>query len=775
MTMRNRNPGLPRSSDVPIKKAETRFYGMLTGVPASELPAGYSAKNVNVIDRGGHYDVRNGSRPYTSFRIAIEITSVDTTSDEITLQSVHQWGTGDVVFMRGIGIPTPLVEGTAYYVIKVNSKKIKIAASYANAIAGKQINLTSDTTDTSYVFYGYINAKYDHTGKAVFVVMFGNSVYIANKKLNVFTRVLNLSSVDPSGISSMCAVENYIFLFSNTGIFKIYLDGYFYWMDVINKPVPSVLISDINETVSLIYGYLYIYSMALLAGTGNRDRNDGKQILFESGTCNNGKLKEYGERYYNTELGINLTNNHTVGVMTLPDSANGITHFPLYRSRNIGMNSGGSGVSINSIGNRRDFLLWVADVPVAKAFIIDTSTTPGTGILVSGNKFVYGDATCTLKDTSGNTATISAYTDADNVTLGAGLASGTAVCCAIGNGRVMRCSQSGKVVTRDLGDIFTTTDKGLLLFVSDGTYRHVVKYLTENTVEVAEDGDFNNLAVTLKPTSGNFSRSWNDGVPDDPQGDGRVSWRDIELYANDNYVPRRFFEPIPSCDIGVIDNGFAVCAKRGYSDYWYSQIGDKLYNLGYFVNPEQTKKVAGVIQYLALFSNKVVIVTDGSTIELVTTSSSNEGKGEVGENIFRLPEPNTIDPKTGIKAWQTVVFKSVKEVLYMFALCSDNAYRYFDGNSWGEDVSIINGLDAVSKKYLKLADEGYGITSFYSSFAGLKLWFRKWDELVNNTGNIYDAVQYFIDNIEATVEEQFVFNEYADGGNDAEDVQFIIL
>lgn len=775
MTMRNRNPGLPRSSDVPIKKAETKFYGMLTGVPASELPSGYSAKNVNTIDRGSHYDVRNGSRLYTSFRIAIKIISVDTTSDEITLESVHQWNTGDIVFMKGDGIPTPTVEGTAYYVIKVNSKKIKLATTYANAISGTQINLTSNITDTSYVFYGYLNSKYDHTGKTVFVVMFGSSVYIANKNLNNFTRVLNLYSVDPSGISSMCAIENYIFLFSNTGIFKIYLDDDFYWMDIINKPVPSVLISDINESVSLIYGYLYIYSMALLAGTGNRDRNDGNKILFESGTCNSSKLKEYGERYYSTELGVSLANNHTVGVMTLPDGITGITHFPLYRSRNIGENSGGSGVSINSVGNRRDYLLWVADVPVAKSFVINTSTTPGTGIIVSGNKFVYGDATCTLKDTAGNTATISAYTDADHVTLGVGLASGTAIYCSIGGGRVMKCSQSGNVVTRSLGDTFSTTDKGLLLFISDGTYRHVVKYLTANTVEVAEDGNFTDLAVTLKPLSGNFSRSWNDTVPDDPQGDGRISWYDIELRSNDNYVPRRFFEPIPSCDIGVIDNGFAVCAKRGYSDYWYSQIGDKLYNLGYFINPEQTKKVAGAIQYLALFSNKVVIVTDKTTIELITTSSTNAGRTTVGENIFQLPEPNTIDPKTGIKSWQSVVFKSVKATLYMFALCNDNAYRYFDGNSWGEDVSIINGLDAVSKKYLKLADEGYGITSFYSSFAGLKLWFRKWDELVNNTGNIYDAVQYFIDNEEATVEEQFVFDEYADGGNDAEDVQFIIL
>lgn len=775
MTIRNRNPGFPRNSDTAIKKVETKFYGMLSGVPASELPPGYAAKNYNVIDRGSHFDVRNGSRPYTSFKIGIEVSSVDTTTDRITLISVHQWNTGDVVFMKGGSLPSPLVEDTAYYIIKVSSKVLMLATTYVNAVSGTQINLTSAGTGTFHVFYGLPNAKFDHVGKQVFVIMLGNTVYVANKKLNVFTKVLNLHSIDPSGPSTMCGYENSVYLFSITGIFKIYLDDDFYWMDAINKAVPDTLVSDINETVTLVYGYLYIYSMALLAGTGNRDRNDGSQILFESGTCNTGALKEYGERYYQYEIGVSLSNNHSVGVLTLPAGVNGITHFPLYRSRNIGENSGGSGFDINSVGNKRDFLLWVADVPVAKAFVLNTSGTPGTGIIVSGNKFVYGDATCVLRDTAGNTATISSYTDADHVALGTGLASGTAIYCAIGGGRVMRCSQSGSVVTRDLGDTFVATDKGSILFLSDGTYRHVVKYLTANTVEVAEDGDFTNLAVTLRPTSGNFSRNWNDTVPDDPQGDGRVSWKDIELYASADYVPRRFFEPIPSCDAGVIDNGFALCAKRDESNYWYSQIGDKLYTLGYYVNPDQTRKVSGIIKFLALFSNKVVIITDHSTIEVITTSSSNIGRTSVGENIFQISEPNTIDPKTGIKAWQTAVFKSVKNTLYMFALCNDSSFRYFDGSAWGDDVSLINGFDAVAKKYLKLADHGYGVNGFYSSASGLLLWFRKWDDLSNNTGNVYDAVQYFIDGADSEQEEQFTFSDYSSGDNDDEDIQLIIL
>ncbi len=771
MALRSRNPAYPRVSDNVVPKIETKFYGMLSGEPASELPDGYSALNYNVIDRGEYYDVRNGSRRYTSFKIGFEITTVNTTSDTLTLASVHQWSTGDCIYLKGDGLPPPFAIETPYYIIKVDSKNIKLAASYANAIAGTQVNVTGDKTGTCYVYYGEINGFYDHTGLKVVVFVFGNSVYIANKKLNIFTKVLNLHNEDPKGVTSLWGRDNDVFLFSTTGIFKIVLDGTFYWMDKVNKSNPSVLITDINETVSLTFGYLYIYSIARISGTGNRDRLGSDKVEFESGTClNQSIVKDYGEVFFGTAIGVTLTDLHSVGTLTVPNDTFGITHFPLYRTKNIGENSGGAGTSIESVGNRRDYLVWIADVPVAKAFVIDTSTSPGNGILVSGNKFVYGDATCTLKDTAGNTATISAYTDTDHVTLGAGLASGVAIYCAIGGGRVMRCSQAGYVVTRDLGDTYATTDKGLYIFLSDGSKRTIVRYLTANTVQVAEAGDFSNYAGTLKPLVGNFSRKWNDTVPDAPQGNGRISWKDI---AERNYiynVPRRFFEPIPNCDIGIVENGFMVCALRRSSKYYYSQIGDKEYHAGYYFNPTQTRKINGSINQLVVFPSKVIILTDKTTIELLLTNSTNTGNSEVGELISELSQPDTIDTQRGVKAWQTIRFKNATTML---ALCSDYSYRVFNGVSWGEDLSIISGKDAVSKKYLKLADQYYGITSFYSNFAGAKMWFRKWSDLSNTSGYTYEAVQYALDDEDES--EQFDLIPFADRGSGDGDVQHILI
>lgn len=738
MTMRSRNPQSPRASDQPLKKAYTEYYGMLTGEPASELPAGYSALNKNVIDKGEYYDVRNGSRPYTTFKLGITIQSVDVSGNTLTLSNVHQWTTGDIVWFRGTGLPGPLQEDTAYYCIKVTNKVVKIATTYANSIAGKAINIIADKTDDSWIYYGEINAQEDHISNNVVLMLLGNSVYAVNKRMNNFMRVLNIDSVDPTGVSTIFIYDTDAVLFSSTGIFKIVLSDSKYWMMFqINKELPTAIITDINETALLTYGYLYFYSMATIEGSGNRSRLD-HEILFESGTAQrNTSGKDYGEVFFATEPGIVLSENHSVGTMTLPGSVNGITHFPLYRTRNIGENSGGAGTSISSIGNKRDFPIWIADVPVAKAFILNT-TTPGVTTIVSGNKFVYGDSTCILKDTAGNTATISAYTDENTVAVGAGLASGTAICCAIGGGRVIRCSQVGTVVTRDAGDVFATTDKGLLLFLSDGSTRHIVRYLTADTAEVLETGDFTNYAGTMKPVSGNFSRKWNDTVPDDPQGDGRVSWEDFSLYGSDLYIPRRFFLPVPNSNIGVINNGFVFCATRGGSRYYYSQIGDKDYSMGYYVNPNQSKKISGSITHIVMFPSKVIILTDKTTVEIVLSSSSNVGRTSVGENIFELSAANTIDPQRGVKAWRTVVFKNAS---LMFALCSDSSYRPFNGNAWGEDLAIINGKDAVSKEYLKLADQSYGVNSFYSNFSGAKLWFRKWSDLKNSGDREYEMVQ----------------------------------
>ncbi len=93
-------------------------------------------------------------------------TSVNTTTNEITVASAPVTGTEFIYRARGGTALAPLTDETKYFVIRVNSTTIKIAETYANAMAGTAIDLTgtgSNFQDFVYfpnIDYGqYFNAR----------------------------------------------------------------------------------------------------------------------------------------------------------------------------------------------------------------------------------------------------------------------------------------------------------------------------------------------------------------------------------------------------------------------------------------------------------------------------------------------------------------------------------------------------------------------------------------------------------------------------------------
>lgn len=82
-------------------------------------------------------------KKYSRDAIAFAHTSIDAAMDVITIPNHGYLTTDPVVFTAGAATASPLSSGTTYYVIRVDSNKIKLATSAANAIAGTAINLTS--------------------------------------------------------------------------------------------------------------------------------------------------------------------------------------------------------------------------------------------------------------------------------------------------------------------------------------------------------------------------------------------------------------------------------------------------------------------------------------------------------------------------------------------------------------------------------------------------------------------------------------------------------
>ena len=84
-----------------------------------------------------------------SWGLVANTFTADSTTDLITVGPT-QYATGMKVRVTTTGtLPNPLVVNTDYYVIRVSSTTIRLATSFANAVAGTFINLTTNGTPTN--------------------------------------------------------------------------------------------------------------------------------------------------------------------------------------------------------------------------------------------------------------------------------------------------------------------------------------------------------------------------------------------------------------------------------------------------------------------------------------------------------------------------------------------------------------------------------------------------------------------------------------------------
>lgn len=115
-----------------------KMYGMVRDIEISSFGSGYTTVPSITIP----------APAYTS------ASSVDTTTEVITLTDVHPIQTGEtIVYTSGTTAIGGLVTGQIYYVIRYAQNQIKLATSYANAVAGTAINLTSTGIGTQTFTY----------------------------------------------------------------------------------------------------------------------------------------------------------------------------------------------------------------------------------------------------------------------------------------------------------------------------------------------------------------------------------------------------------------------------------------------------------------------------------------------------------------------------------------------------------------------------------------------------------------------------------------------
>jgi hypothetical protein len=220
MSLRNRNPSEPRRSDQPIKRITSQFNGMLSGEPQTKIPANYCKKNVNVIDRGGYCDIRGGSNKYSTKNLLYGFeTGAAYYYRFWKFSSDVNWNIGDAIYFVGSDLPGYKINGVAvgrfkegvpYYLSYENVGYIGVGeeryfllyptyleachtttgATAMNAAMAPDTSIPGSNSTICFVH----NYMYDHVKANKIIFVEGSTVYVVDKPLTVFTKVLKLGA-----------------------------------------------------------------------------------------------------------------------------------------------------------------------------------------------------------------------------------------------------------------------------------------------------------------------------------------------------------------------------------------------------------------------------------------------------------------------------------------------------------------------------------------------------------------------------------------------------
>lgn len=278
---------------------------------------------------------------------------------------------------------------------------------------------------------------------------------------------------------------------------------------------------------------------------------------------------------------------------------------------------------------------------------------------------------------------------------------------AIGGGRVIRAVQNGYIVTRISGGTFGSGDVGKQIWWSSDYVSIIEEVISANSVRVYDSETREVQGLTLDPTE----RMINDTTNDESI---RNRFDELSIGA----LRSRFWYQMPNVNAGVIAPGFMITAIRNTKFIYYCQLGVSLkYLSGYHLPNRQTSdKVEDSIQKIKVMPNKVVVWCKGSTWYAPTIDARILTLPEFGE-AYTVLYFDVVDRAEGIT--DTGSIEEIKSGLFEMIL-TENTVKQFDGNVYGNDLSINELGQDLIKKDLK-ETKGIGL-SVYNNKLGHIFW-----------------------------------------------------
>jgi hypothetical protein len=494
------------------------------------------------------------------------------------------------------------------------------------------------------------------------------------------------------------------------------------------------------------------------AGTGNhyittmlrQNRvSDGVRIGLETGTCKNPNYeKDWGEVFFADEIQNDPACHEFIlpdGSLCVPfDGTNGrwreYTHFGIYRTKNIGYNSGGRN-PLTGLGNDPEFYCWVEDVPCCKAFSITISTNT---MFCSQGQFTQADNGSILRDSAGNTGTITSVTSPFRATLAGGhsLGAGATTLC-LGSSTVMTASQTGTAITRTAGAQFLATDVGMPFFWADGGMSIISTVSTPNLAQATNSTAHVAQAATFHPTRRGFS----DILPDDETQPDTAGLRERMMagaFGTDIYIPPRFYTPLPEGNRIVVDSGYMFIFNTDSSTVYYCDIAAKEYWAGQYRADLQFFVLPANIVDARVFPGLLSFFCVGKTLNLALNVSSDQGENKVGEKIPKLAEPSIVDENIGIASPEHARALVAVRAGVLIGLTDEPAVRFYDGTGWSrENIALDADQRGAVQKYIESL-VGTGIFGAYTEQGGYILWLDYYQRSGSSKASTKLALRYAV-------------------------------
>ena len=289
----------------------------------------------------------------------------------------------------------------------------------------------------------------------------------------------------------------------------------------------------------------------------------------------------------------------------------------------------------------------------------------------------------------------------------------------IGNGRVMRVTQTGTIVTRVPGShtdsytAFTDADERKMVWFPNGVRDWIRNVIDADNVELYNGMDRMVTGMSLEPRYRNYC----DAIYDETLFQRASGWM----------CKNRFMREVKPSNSIINQPGFVVFAPRGGKEIRYcpTEAGYKPF-VGYHVREYQTIELEDTIERLVGFPNRFSVLCKGSIYSGATNNSIEYTIPETFQIIFILPGVDRLS-KVGLIGYGGLDYIDDEWIRFV---TNTGEVRDFNGIQFktgidGEPVDYSDDRATGLGRFKKVIQKAYKqFNAIYGRGVGWILWWK---------------------------------------------------